>query len=354
MKGNWIKHTSIKDLPDGIWDIKIAHGNASISASFMDIVEKINKHDIFFYFIVSDSIGHIVGIAFAYRKKFSIWGSKKKNIPIDICIPILMTATLETYGKHYWFDSNYYTEEVFLGELYTQLEQISSPIIMIRDYVDENFDKNIINYFNINRFIQIKSQDVFYINLKNKVINNINDYLSTLKKKHRNDYKNILSNRDKQGLKLQHICNISEHIDYLYPLYLNVNSKAKDFVTEPLPIDFFKLINQDTHVNSHSIILWKDNIIIGFILSLEDDRQIVPFLMGMDYSMLEYDIWKNLLLECIDYAILKQKEKIDLGLTNPAMKLRLGAEKYGINMFARFKSNTANSILCRFLPMLMK
>lgn len=336
----WKKFKSIQDLPENIWDEKISGGGVCLSEAFMKVIEKTNPDDSFIYYAAYKE-NKIVGVGFAYVKRLYFHPSLKL-----IYTKILMTGTLQTYGKHYWFDSDVLNEHAFLTLFLKELNKEKVLAFIVRDYVGDDCHSNIITMFKKKYFSHIAPYGVALIKLNN-TYENIYQYLGSLKKKHRNAYKKILKERDVEKLHFSYQSEID--VDLLYPLYLSVNSNSNEFKTDPLPKKFFHFIKSDMGEHLLVILLKYNEKVIGFVLIFEDDEQIVPFLMGIDYDYREKRVWHNLTLEAIIYAIKKKKKEVDLGLTGFEMKKRLGAVRYEIHMFVRFKSRLLNKTSSKLL-----
>lgn len=330
----WIKYNSLKEVPINLWQ-KIGTNNPCLSYEFMDIVESMHPNDHFCYAILYDG-GNIEGIAFYYI--FNALPSVFSHVSVG---KILMTGTFETYGRHYWFDDNLINEHAFLEQVWLLIKKEKVLAYIIRDYVTNKFA--ISSFFYDNGFVHIKPYAVSLIKIPDNC-SGLDDYLHlSLTKKHRNTYKRLLRERSIQNTSLGLEYDFDTNIERLYRLYLNVNKKANEFKSSPIPQTFFISLKRKFGKNCFCIVMKnRKNDIVGFVLVIQNNYMMIPFLMGIDYNYRSLHIWHNLTLECIKYAIDNQIKEIDLGLTNYELKKRLGAKKYDINMLARFRSNIIN------------
>lgn len=216
-----------------------------------------------------------------------------------------------------------------------------AQMVIFRDYVTNKFA--ISSFFYDNGFVHIKPYAVSLIKIPDNC-SGLDDYLHlSLTKKHRNTYKRLLRERSIQNTSLGLEYDFDTNIERLYRLYLNVNKKANEFKSSPIPQTFFISLKRKFGKNCFCIVMKnRKNDIVGFVLVIQNNYMMIPFLMGIDYNYRSLHIWHNLTLECIKYAIDNQIKEIDLGLTNYELKKRLGAKKYDINMLARFRSNIIN------------
>lgn len=335
------KYSTIHDVKD-IWDKYIARNNMCLSSSFMSLIERLYPSDEFIYYTVT-SDNKLISILFFCRKKIPV------IFPM-LGIHITMTATFETYGKHYWYDKSYFTELEFTEMMYSLGKKIKSSLIVIRDYfADVSCDLD--SYFMDNGFkgINIPELSIIRLNSQQTPDFDFNQYLYSLKKKHRNYYRKVIEGVSISELNVVHIKNFGPYVDRLYPLYKATNMRAKEYRTAPMPIAFLQLSAEIMKDNASCILLQsKSNDIYGFVLLYESDYELVPFLMGTK-DMPELHLWHILTLEAIKYAISRKIYRIDMGITNSSMKNRLGAEQFPIRIYGRFKNRFVNILFGKFL-----
>lgn len=328
----WSCFYTIHDFDAELWS-KVSKGNPCLSYNFMSIVESLHPTDKFCYLTLQHR-DTIVGVAFYY-----ITNPLPSFLRWIKMVNILMTGTYETYGCHYWYDSNVLSEDTFLEELWIIIKKERPFAYIIRDYVTNSYSQE--SFFAKHFFRHIIPYSVSKISIQEKY-SDIDVYLQTLPKKHRNTYRKIIRERQTQNLRIDEVYDIENHISELYPLYLNVNKRAKEFKTPPLHTSFFLQLQHAFGSNCLCLRLIQDNNTIGFVLIIKGKHEIIPFLMGINYDYRHLHVWHNLTIECISYAIRENYTKIDLGLTNYELKKRLGAKKIAINMQARFRNSLLN------------
>lgn len=330
---NWIKYSKIEEIPSELWN-KIGKNNPCLSYEFMSIVEELHPKDRFCYAILYKG-SSIIGIGFYYV--FNTLPNIFKHVSVG---KILMTGTFETYGRHFWYDDKIINETEFLEIFWQLISKEKVLAFIIRDYVTN--DLVIAPFFTRTSFVQIKPYSISWITIPKNCLE-LDEYLYlSLTKKHRNTYKRILRERQIQDISFEIEYDFDRHLKSLYALYLNVNKKANEFKSAPIPQIFFSRLKHHFGDNCFCIVMRKQEQIVGFVLIIQNENLIIPFLMGIDYNHRESHIWHNLTIESIRYAIDNRKEGIDLGLTNFELKKRLGAKKIEINMFARFRNKFIN------------
>ncbi|BBB91454.1 hypothetical protein MAMMFC1_02138 [Methylomusa anaerophila] len=148
-------------------------------------------------------------------------------------------------------------------------------------------------------------------------------------------------------------CNL---VDEMYPLYLNVVYRAKEFRTEPVPKSFFIASCDLKDIQTFATTIRdQQGKLLACIINFENNNILVPYYIGRDYSAnKEYNLYYNILWETISTGVARKKKVIDLGLTTYDIKKWLGAEIQPIKMFVRFKSNGVNKVLKYSLPMFLE
>ena len=142
------------------------------------------------------------------------------------------------------------------------------------------------------------------------------DYIASLRSNYRHRYKKALT----KGADITYtlLNDNSSFDDHLYSLYEQVFNSSRIQV-EKLPKAFFQ---GDI---SRIIVAKKDERSIAFIQMIENNEELVFAFVGIDYQVnQEYDLYINMLLKMVEYAIDNGFKRIDLGQTADEAKLKLG------------------------------
>ncbi|MBO1071342.1 MAG: hypothetical protein HEQ13_19140 [Dolichospermum sp. DEX189] len=368
----WKTYYSISSLPSDIWNTNISSKEFGLDERFMKVVEKIHSSDKFYYCLAFNEKNKIVGIAFFYTTLYDlirnsdeqfkhIFSIVRKLYPSFFKLPIGMIATFETYGRHFWYNSEVLTYEEFVGSFLVHIakEDKNFKIIVLRDYIDTSLsaEKNIQNELSVNQnfgFINVETFPIvkvlFRPNLKP------DEYIYDLKAKNRSYINKIIRERVSAGLTVHIIEDYLPFLEDIYNLYLNVNNNAKEFRTDCLPKDFFLEIKQQFGEDA-KIIAIKDSEekIIAFTLLLDCQYVMIPYLIGLDYTCNRtFNLWYHCVWESIIYSAKCGKQIVDLGVTNYSMKRKLGATLFPMNISIRIRNNVLNQIFKPILPMLAK
>lgn len=364
MNIKWNIYRSIYEIDSSLWKSKIEIEYPFISIDFIKVIEKTYPKDQFYYFIGKNKIDKIIAIGFYYISKYNLLQSYSKNkflqkiynfYPSFMKINIGMNATWQTQGSHIWFDEKYLDYKTFSAEFIKIIKYTSKNhfIMVWRDYEENLIDQNYLNQNKKLGFLNIDSLSSSKIFLKKEFAQS--SYFEKIKSKQRVYIRKIIKDRQKENLKIEIINDFSYLIDFIYPLYLNVYFKAKEYQSPLLPKSFFRFIKAKYNTKSKILVL-KDhkNQILAFVLLLENKKILNPFLIGMDYSKKQYNLWYNCIWECIIYGIKENFSIIDLGVTNLLMKKKLGATEIKNKISIRFRNDLINFLFKKLLIVFSK
>ena len=92
---------------------------------------------------------------------------------------------------------------------------------------------------------------------------------------------------------------------------------------------------------------------VGFVQMIENGAELVFAFVGLDYDCnATYDIYHNLLLRMVAYAIDGGFERLELGQTAEDAKLRLGGRYRPLRMHMRHSNPLLNAVVRVSLPLI--
>lgn len=294
-----------KDLPSE-WD-ELCKDNIYMSKSFMEHMEKVNYCNQSYHLFYKDDKLYTGFMMFERKFNLFIFTDKYKiNCPMKfIYLPLSVSHPSIVFNDD-------------TSELNKVLNKMSGVKIII------NVEKEELNGFSKGNYLPICI-------LENKW-RTFDEYLSNM----RSSYRRRINQALKKGSSIEYefLQNNSEFTDEMYELYEQVFNHSQ-YSLEKLTPDFFR------NDISKILLLKINGKIEAFIQIIEDknnDMLIFEF-CGYNYEIAhDYDIYHNMLIKIIQYAIDKGFKYVQLGQTAYDAKLKFGAQMHH-NYFLLSHSN---------------
>lgn len=357
----WETYKSINLISREVWDNFIAINDPFICSKFLEVVENIHPEDDFHYFIAKDENGDIIGLAFYYITIYDLLLNYKNNIYVKFIrnlypgffkIKLGMTGSMETYGRHFWYNTKALNYRDFSKSLLDHIKDTckNHQIIIWRDFL-ENTSEIVLNK-------ELKFVNANHISASKIALDKdetIPTFLSKIKRKHRVFIKKIIKQKNTEKLEVEIVEDYTTIIDALYELYINVNSNSKEFATQPLPKSFFYEIKEKFKSDVKALVIKDANKdMFAFVLMILQKEILNPFLMGIDYTKKKYTPWYQCVWQVIEYSIKNKCKEIDLGVTNFSMKRKMGAFRIENVISLRFRNFKLNFLFSFLLGYLFK
>ncbi len=147
--------------------------------------------------------------------------------------------------------------------------------------------------------------------------NNFNQYINNKRSSYR--YRANKAIKKFTSIKVEELQDNKLFNEEMYSLYEKVFQQSKEKL-EKLNIDFFRQFPA-------KIITFKsEKKTVGFVQLMENDEELIFLFGGFDNKYnLQYDLYMNMLLQIVRYAIEKGFKTIDFGQTAEETKTKLGA-----------------------------
>lgn len=295
-----------KDLPDE-WDV-LCKDNIYMSKSFMEYMEKVNYCNQSYHLFYKDDVLYTGFMMFERKFNLFIFTDKYSfNCPMKfIYLPLSVSHPSIV------FDDD--TEE--LSDVLNRMKGIK--IIINVD------DGKMLNGFSKGNYLPICV-------LENKW-KTFDEYLGSM----RSSYRRRINQALKKSEKIEYVFleNNKDFTDEMYELYEQVFNHSQ-YSLEKLTTDFFK------NDISKILLLKISNKVEAFIQMIEDkanDMLIFEF-CGYNYEIAhEYDIYHNMLIKIVQYAIDNGFKYVQFGQTAYDAKLKFGAKMHR-NYFLLSHSN---------------
>jgi hypothetical protein len=171
------------------------------------------------------------------------------------------------------------------------------------------------------------------------------DYIASLRSSYRRRLKQI--NQVNNDLRFEKI-HCSEFTEEMYLQYLEVYKKSNGKL-EKLCFDFFQNLPSDFMMT----VCFKNNKVIGWNISLENQNTYYFFLGGIDYKLNNtYNTYLRLLSKIIKDGIEKKSDFIELGQTAEIPKMRMGGKPIPRFMEAHHSNLIFNMLIKLFSTLL--
>lgn len=344
----WQKYDTIQEIPLIVWDHYVSPKSCLNSHKALLTIEQTDSQSNLSYYLAYDKREKLIGISLVNEFRLDLILDMPpflhplikgvRRIYRNFLMPkLIQTATLESYGKHFWFDESIWGFSDFTAQLFLEVKRTTKSFnaFLFRDIICEKLSKEERGHFEQsfpnNLFKKISPMPIAHLDIQG--IASREDYLKSLKSRDRYTINKAVKKRVKNEIEFEIMEDYTHLIDDLYPMYLEVNSRAKEFKSYPLPKDFFYQIKENFKQKSYVHLFKKNERIVGFSLIIEANGACNIFLVGLDYQYnTKVDMMYNILLEGVTEAIAHNCKSVELGVSNYFLKERFGAETMPLNM----------------------
>lgn len=186
-----------------------------------------------------------------------------------------------------------------------------------------------------------------------KNINSLTEYINLFSKKYRNRAKSIFKVAEavsKQDFDEKELVSYQKK---MYLLYESVYEKAK-FKLLKLPEDYFIYLKRNFSTKFYVTGYFLDEKLIAFSsYFLMDENILEAHYIGLDYKLnSDYDLYQNILYHNIESAILKKRNRVNLGRTAAEIKTTVGAKAVNLMCYAKPQNTISKLILKPFINFL--
>jgi len=309
---------SAKELPPE-WDI-LANDNYALKRTFLQTIQDLRYCPMEFHLFSDQGILDSIVVTFRIRMNLAQYSplyypvnATMIHIPVSIARPALVVGNKTR-------------------------NEVESFITQIRGYVVQLNSSSSCSWANM-AIGPMSPQLQLPIRWKS-----LDEYLNQLRSPYRRRYR--LAQIKGQALEFRILeSNKNFSLDH-YDLYLHVNRKSRIRI-ETLPIEYFQ--------SSIGKILECrfENKPVGFMQLIENDKELVWAFVGYNSSLnSELDIYHNMLLQTLHYAIRHDFQILEMGQTAEDAKLKLGAIPTSLWVMARHSLPFFNQCMHWTMPWL--
>ncbi len=316
---HWETFDTIRALPPGLWNSSVGYGSVSLDERLFRVSERLFPQNRFRYFL-----GREDGAPAALAMVFETVGERPERI----------TGTLETSGLHWWIDENRIDKPSFAREL-TGLISTEGKIVVLRDFYDDGTSEEWAPVLQECGYRKEKGMDVSVLTLREGAAS-LEDHVAGLKYKYRYQIERYRSAIDRSRYEFTAVTDYLPLLDRLYPLYLEVCSRAEEYRARPYPEEYFRIVKEEFGEQAVMMTVRdkKKDEYLGFMLLLYSGESCVHQYIGFR-RIDELFLWHNLTLESIGHAIQRGIRKIDMGVTHATAKHKFGAKSVPTYYFTR-------------------
>ncbi|MCC8089379.1 MAG: hypothetical protein LIO79_09005 [Rikenellaceae bacterium] len=320
----WRHYDTINKIPSGIWENFISKELVTLDKRLIAVCEEIFPESDFHYFVrICDEVPDIIFMIGITQILDETTGDK---------ILIAETGTSETSGAHFWYNKNRLSFEDFLRLSREVVVQKFPDVkkIIYRDFIGDVPESN--NSDKIHRALDLSEL------ILPEYVSTMEDYIMLLRSKYRyqvRQYQNAVSD---YRYEFQAVADYISYLDEMYPLYLYVCLRSKEYSAAPYPKEYFIKIKEKFGSDAIAMILRDktNDKILGFMLLLYSDQSCVHQYIGFE-RIDELFLWHNLTLKSIEDSIKRGVRIINMGVTNSIAKHKFGAASHP-NYYLEIKS----------------
>ena len=226
--------------------------------------------------------------------------------------------------------------------------RLRAPMVVLKDFPSEW--RLPLQSFVENGYTRIASMPSVVLDLNFK---NFDEYLKGLSHNARHDLRRKFRKADDRApVTLEVVNDISDRVDQLYPLYLQVHQRASQRF-ETLTPEYFRRLGRDIPDRSRFFIWSQEGRPVAFDACTLFEGEIWGDAIGLDYKVaLDLHLYFIVKRDLIDWACRNGVRRYHSGPLNYEPKLRLGFKLEPLDLYLWHRNRVTNGILRRAAPWL--
>lgn len=361
--------TSIKKIPNKVWDELGCTSNLYFSPEYLAALEQHNPKVQFAYIVLLDNENKAIAFAVIQIVDFYLdsvqndmqsiveWvkcmGRKLRIISPEKPFKVLTCGNTFVSGEHGVFIKNNQDKKEILRQIAKAVVNFSNSnsknsadAFMLKDFEKESL------------FITHELHEEGYNSFKvdpNMVLeldedwSSLDDYLAALKTKFRVKARRAL--KLSASLKVEDVT--EERLKDLHPemivLYKTVSAKSS-FNLGDFNLETYRALKENLKENYFLKAYWLEDKLVGFLSGIFNKKSLDAHFVGIDYEHnREYAVYQRMLYDYIQLGIDKEVDTINFGRTASEIKSSVGAKPQDLTIYLRHKNTIPNRILSLFL-----
>lgn len=356
-------YTSAYGLPE-CWDAVVGNHNIMLSAAYFRVLETSKPDNMSCYFVGFFEDHDLIGGAlfqylyFIRHKTFQkdeIWCSIRNFAARKFSRDLMILGNNMLTGQNgFYFDPSKINPEKMISLLDVavrkmQKEVRKTSLVMYKDYQADFY-----SYFRDRQhrdYFKFSVQPTMMLNIR-KTWKSFEDYTNDFSTKYRSRAKTArkkLSGMMKRELQTE---DITQYRKKMHVLYQNVAENAP-FNTFFLEENHFESMKENLGRNFKVFGYFLGQEMIGFYTLILNNRDIDTYFLGYDKELQkEKQIYLNMLLDMVEFAIDHQFKRIIFGRTALEIKSTIGAEPVEIFGLIRHTYPVINPFMKNIFPLL--
>jgi hypothetical protein len=352
---------SIRQVDQEEWNSVAKSKNIYLSFAYLNALEMAMNNEMDFYYSISYTADNTPVLIAAFQivryvdkrahngNRFSCIISKAKSR--------LFTFNVVVCGNVFSDGENgfLFSEKMDKAEAIKELEFVSKAVQDITKKADKKAsivlfkefwvkDDNFGIHFKRKKFREFMIDVNMVLKLQTNWLN-MEDYLSSLKKKYRSRAKSVMRNSETLELKSLTTEEIISNSVRIKELFNNVVEKAS-FKFGRINVEAF--INLKSALGEQFVFrgAFLNNQLVGFSTAICNNHAYEANYVGIDYEVNEdKEIYQRLLYDFIELAIERKASELHLGRTSELIKSAVGAVPENMNLYAKHNNRMHNIAL---------
>ncbi|MCT2407576.1 GNAT family N-acetyltransferase [Chryseobacterium antibioticum] len=354
-------YNSVPDLPLQ-WNAVIGNQNIMLSKEYFHVLDSSGPNNMECYYIGFFNDNELIGGAlFQYLsfrnhatfQKNEVWCNIRNFFAQKFSRDVMILGNNMLTGQNgFYFDAAKITLEEVIPLLDKAVQKMQKEIRKTSLIIYKDYQFNFVNYFqdkNHQAYFRFSVQPNMMLKLKEDWTF-FEDYLNDFSKKYRT---RVRSARKKfEGIEKyeMNLDDIKKHQKEMNILYQNVAENAP-FNTFFLAENHFERMKENLNQNFKIFGYFLDQKLIGFYTLILNNEDIDTYFLGYNKELQkEKQLYLNMLLDMVEYAITHQFKRIIFGRTALEIKSTIGAEP--LEIFGLIKHN--NSLINLFMKRIFR
>ncbi|MCS3530458.1 8-amino-7-oxononanoate synthase [Chryseobacterium sp. JUb7] len=354
-------YKSSSALPEN-WNLIIGDHNIMLSKEYFHVLETSSPENMDCYLIGFFQHEELIGgalfqyLSFRYHSTFQkneVWCNIRNFFAKKLSRDVMILGNNMLTGQNgFYFNPEKINLEQVIPLLNDAVDKMQNEIRKTSLIIYKDYQANFITHFKGNEY---KSYFRFSVqpNMMLKIRDHwkgFDDYLNDFSKKYRTRAKSArkkIEKTEKSELSLPDIIRYQTQLDLLYQ---NVADNAP-FNTFFLPENHFRSMKENLGRNFKIFGYFLEGQLIGFYTLILNSEDIDTYFLGYNKELQkEKQLYLNMLLDMVEFAVTNQFKRVIFGRTALEIKSTVGAEPFEIFGLIRHNSFIINPFMSSVFP----